>query len=160
MSPATKRHISYAKGYAELGLLKDAEQELAAISGTDRFLPEVLDAYVSLHMETKQWETVVKIARELVSKSPETEHGWIGWAYALRELGRIAEAKSVLLNAESLHGNTSATLHYNLGCYHCLLGEFDEARGRLRVAFAMHPPFKKAALDDSDLEAMREELEA
>jgi hypothetical protein len=90
--------------------------------------------------------------------APGEERGWIAWAFALRELGRVAEAKGVLLRAEPLHGTRSAVLHYNLGCYHCLLGETAEARGRLATAFRMHPPFRDEALEVPDLEAMWDEL--
>lgn len=156
----TTRHVKYAHGYAELGLFSDAQNELAAIDHKDRDRPEVLGAYVTLHWEAKQWEPLIEHAHALARRAPQQEKGWIAWAYALRELGRIAEARSVLLEAEPLHGGTSAVLHYNLGCYYCLLGELDEARLRLKTAFRMHPPFESEALLDRDLEALWSELKS
>ena len=158
MKTATARHVRYAQGYIGLGLLNEASDELEAIEEAERFLPEVLAAKLELHWEAKHWETLVSVARELVSLDPAQERGWIGWAFALRELGRVAEAKAVLFEAEPRHGATSAVLHYNLGCYHCLLGEMSEARSRLKRAFRMHPPFQTEAGEDPDLAALWSEL--
>lgn len=159
MNPSTRRRVRYAEGYAGLGLLREAELELAAIDREDRHEPEVLGAQVTVRWEAKQWEPLVACAHALARRAPDEERGWIAWAFALRELGRVAEAKSVLLEAEPRHAATSAVLHYNLACYHCLLGEFPEARMRLQTAFRMHPPFKAEALRDADLEAMWGELQ-
>lgn len=45
-------------------------------------------------------------------------------------------------------------LHYNLGSYHCLLGEMHETRERIRRACRLDAEFKKTALDDPDLTAI------
>jgi Flp pilus assembly protein TadD len=159
VKPETRRHVNYALGYVALGLSREAANELEAIAPEDRFLPEVLAAQVELHLETKEWESLVSVGCELARKEPRNERGWIGWAFALRELNRIEEAKAVLLDAEHWHGKTSAVLHYNLACYHCLLGEIADARMRLETAFRMHAAFKSEALHDRDLERLWPELE-
>lgn len=84
------------------------------------------------------------------------ENSWIGWAYALRELEQVEEAREVLLKAEIRHGKASAVLHYNLACYDSLLGELASARARLATACRMDGRFKQAAKDDPDLRALRE----
>jgi tetratricopeptide (TPR) repeat protein len=158
MKTVTARHVKYAHGYIGLGLLNEASDELEEIEASERFLPEVLAARLELHWEGKHWHTLVSVARQLVGLNGKLERAWIAWAYALRELGQVEEAKAVLLEAEPLHGTTSAVLHYNLGCYHCLLGEKSEARLRLKRAFRMHPPFQEGAIHDPDLAGMRDEL--
>lgn len=160
MNADTARHVRYARGYLELGMKNEASDELEAIAAADRFLPEVLEVRIAFHMEGRHWETVISVARELTVLKPENEQGWISWAYALRELGRIAEAKAVLFEAKPRHGGTSAVLHYNLACYHCLLGELAEARAYLATACRMHPPFKDEAQEDTDLEAIWDELKS
>ena len=160
MKSATARRVRYAQGYAELGLFREAENELDGIEPTECANPGVLVVRVTLHWEAKQWEQLVAFAGALARAAPQEEKGWIAWAFALRELGRIADARAVLLEAEPIHGRTSAVLHYNLGCYHCLLGEFEAARKRLHTAFRLHPPFKAEAGQDRDLEAMWAEFEA
>lgn len=66
----------------------------------------------------------------------------------------------VLLEAERIRGTRTATLHYNLARYYCLLGDHAEAKKRLRVACKMDEQFKAAALDDEDLKAMWDEIAA
>lgn len=122
-----------ASGYIELGLLNEASDELEAIEGADRLSSEVMSVRADLYMTAKYWDLRVAVARELARVPSGDEKGWILWAYALRELGRIEEAKAVLLEAEPLHGEC-AVLHYNLACYSCLLGHLDEARRRLATA--------------------------
>ena len=95
-SSATARRVQYALGYLELGMLHEASEELETVAFDDRFLPCVLAARIELGMAAKHWEVVVGLGRELTTRAPELERGWIGWAYALRELGRVAEAKEVL----------------------------------------------------------------
>ena len=59
----------------------------------------------------------------------------------------------MLLEAEPIHG-ACAVLHFNLGCYHCLLGEMDKARERVRRACRLDAEFKQSALYDPDLNAI------
>lgn len=45
----------------------------------------------------------------------------------------VAEAKSLLLEAEPRHGATSAILNFNLACHHSLLGEMDIGIAEFRL---------------------------
>ncbi len=157
MTP-TRRRLEHAAGYLALGMLNEATQELALIPFEDAALPDVLSARLALHMAKHEWRAVVDFGSQLARCNPEKEDGWINWAYALRELNRVEEAKAVLLEAESVHGKKCGVLHYNLACYHCLLGDMTEAKRRLRIACKMDAGWKKAALDDPDLKAMRDTI--
>jgi len=157
---ATRRRIEAATGYLALGMRTEASDELDAIAAEDRLLPSVLSVRSNLYMEAKQWDLLLAVSRELARQVATIDPGWIGWAYALRELNRVEEAKAVLLEAERIHGKRTATLHYNLACYYCLLGDHVEARRRLRIACKMEKQYQKAALDDEDLKAMRDEIAA
>lgn len=160
ISNATARRIRHASGYLGLGMLHEASEELEAIEGEDRLTTPVMAARADLYMETKQWDLLIGVAREISRVDPENEQGWIHHAYALRELNRIEEAKAVLHQAEPLHGKTCGVLHYNLACYACLLGDKTEARRRLGLACKMDKQWKQHALDDPDLKAMRDEIAA
>ncbi len=159
MKTVTARKLRYARGYIELGLFNEAADELEGIEYADRFHPDVMAARIEVHLAAKQWAMVVDTACDLARKAPTIEVAWIHWAYALRELDRIAEAKAVLIEAEPRHGKSSALLHYNLACYHCLLEERREARKELKTAFAMDPELRSVARDDSDLKAIVSELD-
>ena len=154
----TGRRLQFARGYIGLGMLDEAARELDAILAVDRPKPEVTSVWVDLHMEAKRWVQLERVGRTFARSQPQEDKGWISWAYALRELNRIEEAKAVLLEAEPLHGRTCGVLHYNLACYACLLGDRTEAKRRLAMACKMNREWKTAALDDPDLAAMRDDL--
>jgi Tfp pilus assembly protein PilF len=50
----------------------------------------------------------------------------------------------------------NATIHFNLACYYTQLGDLDKARRYLQRATAIDDSFKKVALTDPDLQALRE----
>lgn len=141
-------------------MFPEAAREFDAIEGDDRLSPDVLSVRADLHMEAKQWVPLVAAAQALARRQPKSLKGWIHWAYALRELNRVAEAKAVLLEAEPLHWEKCALLHYNLACYHCLLGELAAARERLRKACKMDKHWQEQARADPDLAALRGDLKS
>jgi len=154
----TRRHLQYASGFIELGMLRDAAQELRAISRSDRNAPAVLTVRIDLHMHAKQWKSVMTVSRALTRVQPNNDKGWISWAFALRELDRIEDAKEILLKAMPLHGKTCDLLHYNLACYECLLGNLTEAKRRLVTATRKDKHWKTEALEDPDLKALWPEI--
>ena len=154
----TRRHIEYAQGYLALGMPKEAEAELNAVVEHEQEQIEVLRLRVDLHLESKRWAKVLSLAPSVCKASPESEATWIAWAFALHELKRTGEAQSVLLKAEPFHGSKSAVLHYNLACYACMLGQLDEAKRRLSTASKMDQAWLQTALDDPDLQAMRDHV--
>jgi len=155
-----RRHLEYARGYIELGMVAEATHELEAIASEARMSTEALRVWVDLHMESKQWNQVVAAAKPVCEATPKDFGAWIAWAYALRELQQVKEAQAVLLRAEPLHSTNCAVLHYNLACYACLLGNKKEALRRLAVACKMDDQWKAAALEDEDLRALWGDISA
>lgn len=155
---STARRVEYAYGYIELGLLDAARSELAAIVGDERYFVSVSRVQVELHMAGKQWNDVIVHATHVIATNPEIHDVWVAWAYALRELNRVAEALEVLGRGVLLHGSEHAVFHYNLGCYHCLLGDQVAAKRALKQACLMDESFRASALEDRDYEAIWPEL--
>ena len=155
---STRRRLEYARGYVALGLLKEAEKELEAIAADDPLALEAVKVRIDLHMEGKRWKQVVLMAGAVCLAEPAQESAWIAWAFALRELQRIEEARDVLLKAEPLHGESSSLLHYNLACYYSLLGDLPEARQRLQRAARKRKEWLEDAREDTDLKALWPEL--
>jgi len=151
----TRRRVRYALGYMGLGLFAEARAELKGVAEQEAWLPTVRSAQVDYHIARRQWKKTVAVAALLAGDHPQVENAWIGWAYALRELQRIDEARTVLLEAERHHGKHSAVLHYNLACYDALLGALASARARLERACRLDPGFKAVAQNDPDLQALR-----
>lgn len=154
-SPHTARRLRHASGYLGLGMVAQAALELDAVDPADRDAPDVLGTRAELLLGIKAWLPLTELAEHLTQVAPHVEHGWIHWAYGLRELERIEEAKAVLLAAEPLHGKSCAVLHYNLACYECLLGNLPNAKRRLRTAIERDAHWKEAALTDPDLARLR-----
>lgn len=154
MHASTPKHLSYARGYLDLGMLNEASDEIEGIAFTDRLLPEVLLVRLELALAAKHWDLIENMTAVIIETKPDAERAWILRAIAAKARGRVADSKAVLLTAESAHGHGSPVLHYNLACYHCLLGELDAAKERLARACKEHPPFKAEALDDPDLAAL------
>jgi Flp pilus assembly protein TadD len=120
----------------------------------------VLRVRVDFYMEAKKWDQVVAVAKSVCATTPKDEGAWIAWAYALREMQQVSEAREVLLKAEPLNGESCSVLHYNLACYYCLLNDLKEARRRFSLACKMDNQWKAAALEDEDLKALWGEIAA
>jgi tetratricopeptide (TPR) repeat protein len=155
LSAETRRRLRHVHGYIGLEMFRAAAAELAAIAVGERQAPEVRLTRMDFYIAASRWESAVRIGATLARKDPSCEQAWIGWAYALRELQRVTEAKEVLLVAEAAHGVTSALVHYNLACYDALLGDLAEARARLVKAYRLDKTLKETAEHDPDLAALR-----
>jgi tetratricopeptide (TPR) repeat protein len=155
LSHVTRRRLRHANGYIGLEMFRAAAAELAAIPPAERRAVEVRLTRMDLYIAAGRWESAIRLGSSLARKDPACEQAWIGWAYALRELQRVTEAKHVLLVAETAHGVTSALVHYNLGCYEALLGDLPAARARLAEAFRLDKSLKATAENDPDLAALR-----
>lgn len=158
-SISTAKRLSYAYGYIELGLLNEAATELELIAFEERLSASVLSAKLALYMAAEQWDMVETVAKPLASSPVSNAEVWIQWAYAVRRLRGVSEAREILLKAEPAHGKTCAILHFNLACYECLLGNLEGSRQRLRTACEMDKQCKQMALDEPDLKALWDRIE-
>ena len=155
------RHLALGGGEVddrEVGALRVADRrepaERGGVLGRDR----VEQAHAELAMAAKVWTAVVSFARRLTEVEPGDLQGWVWWAYALREMQQIREARRVLLQIEATHGDDHAIVPYNLACYYCLLGELDTARRYFSKACKMDPHFKESLATDPDLTGLRADI--
>jgi lipopolysaccharide biosynthesis regulator YciM len=158
-SISTARRLEYAQGFLELGLLDDAEEELAEIPESDRGKSEVLAVRMDYYSQRKDWPRAAATAEAYTALEPEEPHGWISWAYAVRRSKTIVEAEKILLRAQRKVGSTCALLHYNLACYRCQQDDDVGALTYLAMAFHLDPQWKKAALSDPDLARLKGRIE-
>ena len=61
----TSRHLQYARGYIDLGMVNEASDELEAIDWDDRMKSEVLAMRVDLFHAARNWELMRDIAKHL-----------------------------------------------------------------------------------------------
>lgn len=151
----TATHLAYAAGYLQLGMIPEARTEIESLGPEDRASPAALALRLELAMVEENWAEVIARAPELVARDNTGERPWIAWAYALRELKRIEEARDTLLTGARLIKKPSLLVAYNLACYACLLGDLPEARRLLDGVFAKDDSWREIAREDDDLADLR-----
>jgi predicted Zn-dependent protease len=149
--------IRAAEGYSELGMLAEALAALDEISVEDRDRTEVLRMRIQIYLQAKDWETGLRLSRQLTDLLPDESYGFIHSAFCLHELSRTAEAKQVLLNGPSSLLE-EPIYYYNLGCYEAVLGNLDQAKAYLRASFRLNKSFREIARTDPDLANIRDDL--
>lgn len=149
MIPTTRR-LQHARGYLGLGMVNEASDELKAIDWDDRMKPELLAMRVDLYQAAKNWELMADIAMHLAETLPDQSDGWFNWAYALREMDKVTEAKDVALKGLELHPDQTIH-HFDLACYLSLLGEYPAAKKHLNRSIKLDERFKAEAVEDEDL---------
>jgi hypothetical protein len=65
----TSRHLQYARGYFDLGMVNEASDELEAIHWDDRLKQEVLAVRVDLYSAAKNWDLMADVSKHLAQKS-------------------------------------------------------------------------------------------
>jgi hypothetical protein len=149
-----KWRVRHARGYRELGLIKDAQHELTLVPADRAEESDVLAEHAALSQELGSWKKLAGVCGRLARRHPEDPCWWVMWAYGARRANSLASAEKILLEAEALHrGN--ATIQFNLGCYACQLGNFAAAQMRVKRAIAIDAHFRQLAETDSDLEPLR-----
>jgi Flp pilus assembly protein TadD len=151
----TKRRLSHARGYLELGMVAEAEAELAHLTGPDAELPEALTLRLAVRHEQEDWPAVRDLARALVRHESAEAAVWVTLAYATRRADSLIAAEIILLQAEK-HFPQEATIQFNLGCYACQRGDVKEARRRVGQAITLEEKFREIAATDPDLAPLRE----
>ena len=149
-------HLSHARGYLDLGMVAEAEAELAAIGSPENDRPEVHAVRVALLHEKRDWHELRRIAAVLVERQPDEPGWWVSFAFATRRTMSLEEAREILLAAERAHPQ-EAIIHFNLGCYACQLGEFDEARRRVARSIELRSELRELAHHDPDLQPLRDQ---
>ncbi len=150
----TEKHLDYALGYLALELPKLARAELAQIPLPELASPPVQAVLLELAMMENDWARVVAIAPSLTAAEPAAERPWTAWAFALRELQLVLQARETLLAGATHIREPSALVDYNLACYDCLLGDLASARRRLARAIKRDPNWEADAMSDPDLAAL------
>lgn len=149
--------IRSIEGYYELGMYDDALNEIASLSAGHQMNPAIVSISGHCHIGRKDWGKGLDAFIKLIAIAPKNPDGFLHAAFCLHELGRTAEAKSLLLGgADYLKGNP--VFYYNLACYECRLGELDYAGELLEQAMSMDPKFKTMWPNDPDLAPLRDKL--
>jgi predicted Zn-dependent protease len=150
----TRRQLSYAQGYLELGMKREAAEALKEIQEPDRTASAVLSMGLTVRVEQEDWRRAAVIGAVLCEREPHVPGHWIQWAYATRRHKGLPEAREILMRGVGLHP-LEAVFHFNLACYEAQLGNLDDARVFLETAEGLDAQFTELAKSDPDLEPLR-----
>jgi tetratricopeptide (TPR) repeat protein len=154
-----ERRIIAAQGYVELGLLDEAQEELAPLPQEVHDRVDVIEITLLCLMGRQRWAEALTLATKLCAQESAEPGGYIHAAFCLHELGRTTEAVDVLSRGP-VTLSTKPVYYYNMGCYHARLGLHDKALAYLDRAFEMDGELRKHARKDRDLDCLRVQLEA
>jgi Flp pilus assembly protein TadD len=149
------RTLETALGWLELGLPEDSLRELQSLSARDRMRREALEMKLSAEMQAHRWNAGADTGRLLCLRDPKEPRFFINAAFCLHETGDTLAARNWLMTGPS--GLIDDPLfHYNIACYHAVLGERKQARSHLARAIAMDDSFRAMAAKDRDLAGLKE----
>ena len=147
----TKTRLQYANGYLELGMTIEASEEIECILGEDRMSMAVMSFRMKMYRQAEYWPALEAVSKHIAKRAPRKPDGWINYAHALKEMGKIENAKEVASKALKRHPN-NASLWFSLGCCCSLLGATKEASEHVKKAIQLDKTLQKASVDHPDLD--------
>lgn len=160
IEPPDSHSLNAAMGWLELGNAAEARIELEKVSAANQDHPDFLGVKWRVHADQQDWAGALEVAQQMVRSWPDQPEGWIHQSYSLHELEQTEEAwRTLLPKAHEMPG--CEVIPYNLACYACQLGRAVEAFEWLKCAARRKGKsvIKNMALEDADLEAIRDQIE-
>ena len=154
-----KKTLTYANGYRELGMFKDALEELSQLTEALANRIETLQMRLAILIDAKDWAPATCTAQELVIREPSDPGHLVNLAFATRRSQTMDEAQAILTDAAKRFPKV-AIVHYNLGCYACQKQAFESAKVFLAKAFSIDPTFLDTAKSDEDLRSLNDWLKS
>lgn len=156
---SARMRLDSAHGYYALGMRDEAWAELESVMQDYGASIEVRELTLCFLLSERRWKEALELSRTICEEMPEVDTGFIHAAYCLHEMGDTNTACDTLrCGPESLASNP--LYHYNLGCYHAVLGDLGEAANALRIAFKLDAKLAEMAKSDPDLVDIRELLDS
>lgn len=145
-----KQIIRAASGWLELGMPGDALEELKGLSKEDAESRKVKELKLAAQILQKDWNGGAGTALELCNDAVDEPDFFLSAAFCLHEAGDTKKALDCL-DKGPWELQELPVYHYNMACYHWVLGEEKSARDFLSKAIEMDENFKESALVDKDL---------
>lgn len=142
--------LQSALGWLELGLPEDALKELEGLDAKERMCKQALELRLVAQMKAAHWNAGADTARLLCLRDPREPRFFIHAAYCLHETGDTVAARNFLMTGPS-NLIDEPLFHYNIACYHAVLGQANQARSHLSRAFSMDEALRDVAEKDEDL---------
>jgi tetratricopeptide (TPR) repeat protein len=150
-----QKHFTAALGWLNLGNWREAKGELDAVPAEYREQRLTAGLYLEILSAGKQWREKQLRATLMAEKFPDDVQWLISQAYATRRAESLPQARMILRAAYERFPQ-AALVSYNLACYAAQLGELAEAKSYLTEAVKLDAAYGDLALQDEDLEPIRE----
>jgi len=144
-----------ALGWLELGLPEEALAELEELAARDRMRRQALELKLFAQMKAGRWNAGADTGRLLCLREPKEPRFFLHAAYCLHETGDTVAARNWLMTGPSTLME-DPLFHYNIACYHAVLGEEKQARSHLSRALSMDGSLRRRAEADDDLASLGE----
>ena len=144
-----------AVGYANLGMVNDALDELDHLSPSMAADGGVMEFRLRLLERVQRWADAAALAAKLASSHPNEARWFVAWAFAKRRSDSLETASKILSEAASLHPK-DPLIQFNLGCYAAQRGDLTTAHRHVRRAIELDHDLEKLAHEDPDLEPLRQ----
>jgi tetratricopeptide (TPR) repeat protein len=135
-----RRTLTAAHGYLELGMGQDAWDELDAMPPEDRARVEVVLTRLMILQSMERWDKAAEIAIGAVRFYPDSPDLYLMGAYAIRRKLDVGAALEFLVSGKECMEDV-ATYWFNVGCYHCQIGELTEAKRCVKKAVSLDRGF-------------------
>lgn len=149
--------LEKARGYVDLGMFDEAWRAIDSLPDDLGSTSEAQELRIIILLDRKQYEEAASAAEMLCLGDPENHAGYIQGAYALHALGRTQNAIDHLQSGPSSL-TAEQCYFYNLACYELALGRNQAALTWLHQSIELHPKNRARALNDPDLEALKDEI--
>lgn len=158
LEPPASLYLDAARGWYLLGCLKEALNDLQHIPPELQVHPDVLEVRFAICARARKWIVCMEIAAAMLDLAPERPTTWINSALTLHELKQTEDAWEALAAVQERFPDVPG-IPYNLACYACRLGRFDESRLQLQRAVRIGgAEFHKLALENNDLQPLWHEI--
>lgn len=144
------KDLEAAEGYLQLEMAEDALIELRNMPARDQQSERYKELLLATQMMLKHWKSGAVTAQDLCKANAKEKSYFIHAAFCLHESGdTLAALLQLLAGPKSLLKDS--LYHYNLACYHSVLGNLTDARSCLDKSFKLDPDLQMTAEDDVDL---------
>ncbi|MDR0533048.1 MAG: hypothetical protein LBH01_03750 [Verrucomicrobiales bacterium] len=150
-----QKQFAAALGWLNLGNWQEARGELDSVPAEYREQPLMAGLYLEVLSSGRQWREMQLRASLMAERFPGDVQWLISQAYATRRAESLPKARKVLQAAYERFPQV-ALVCYNLACYAAQFGELEEAKSYLTEAVGLDAEYKDMALQDEDLEPIRE----
>jgi hypothetical protein len=137
--------LQRSEGYCDLGMWREAQNELETLSPTVRSHPDVIWRELKILVGQKLWLRAARVGLSLCASWPERAAFFLETTFVLEQAGEISEGLSLLRSAPA-HVWNHAEAWYSLACINARMAEVEASRMALGRCFEIDQNWKFTAM--------------